>query len=62
MGDAGAVLVLVAVYAASVAVVLMISIYVLRRGVDPLRAELTRIADVLELQAELELAEDEPQA
>jgi hypothetical protein len=60
MGNAVAVLVILVFYGASVVVALAIGIYVLRRGVEPLRAELARIADVMELRADLDLADDDP--
>lgn len=52
MSTLAAVVLILVIYGAGLIIALAISIYILRRGVEPLRYELARIADVLELHSD----------
>jgi hypothetical protein len=54
MSNAAAVAIVLVFWAAAFVVSLALSIYVLRRGVEPLRYELARIADAIELQLDVD--------
>ena len=57
MSSGAAVAAILIVYALGVAITLAVAIYILRQGVEPLRRELARIADELELQGEIAAGE-----